>query len=103
LARISRTVLLLVVLAAGLSPRLFTGDSLPTLTGTASAATVGDRTLTLVNRTRETIWPAVWPGSVSGTTGWTLPPGKSLSLTVSDTWNARLWGRTGCHFDAAGR
>ena len=114
MARTWRTVLLVVLLAAGLSPQLF-ADSLPTLTGTATAAsavaahgaaprsaTASDRTLTLVNRTRETIWPAAWPGSVSGTTGWTLPPGKSLSLTVSDTWNARLWGRTGCHFDAAG-
>jgi len=40
---------------------------------------------------------------VSGRTGWTLPPGRSLSITVANTWNARLWGRTGCRFDAAGR
>jgi hypothetical protein len=57
----------------------------------------------LVNRTRETIWPAAWPGSVSGRTGWTLPAGGSLSIVVADRWNARLWARTGCHFDAGGR
>jgi Thaumatin family len=112
--RTRRTVLLVVLLAAGLSPALFAGSD-PTSVGTATAATAagaagpaarsvvaGGRTLTLVNRTRETIWPAAWPGSVSGRTGWTLPAGKSLSITVSDTWNARLWGRTGCHLGATG-
>jgi hypothetical protein len=68
-----------------------------------SAATPRDRTVTLVNHTRVTIWPAAWPGSVSGTTGWTLPPGHSLTITVSNKWNARLWGRTGCRFNANGR
>ncbi len=62
-----------------------------------------ERTITLLNRTGVTIWPAAWPGSVSGTTGWTLAPGRSLSITVPDTWNSRLWGRTGCRFDAGGR
>jgi len=64
----------------------------------ATAAAAGDRTLTLVNHTRVTIWPAAWPGSVSGATGWTLPAGGSISITVPDHWNARLWGRTGCRF-----
>ena len=62
------------------------------------AALAGDRTITLVNGTRETIWPAAWPGSVSGRTGWTLPAGGSVSITVPDRWNARLWGRSGCRF-----
>ena len=64
------------------------------------SALAGERTLTLVNRTRETIWPAAWPGSVSGRTGWTLAAGSSVSIVVPDRWNARLWGRTGCRFDA---
>jgi hypothetical protein len=66
------------------------------------AATAGEHTLTLVNRTNTTIWPAAWPGDVSGETGWTLQPGDSLSITVPSGWNSRLWGRTGCHFDAGG-
>jgi Thaumatin family len=79
--------------------------------GTAASATqrpqtqahvASDRTITLLNRTRVTIWPAAWPGSVSGRTGWRLPPGASLRTTVPDHWNGRLWGRTGCHFDTAG-
>ncbi|HEX4732430.1 MAG TPA: thaumatin family protein [Solirubrobacterales bacterium] len=70
--------------------------------GTSGAATKaaipGTHTITLVNRTAETIWPAAWPGSTSGRTGWTLAPGASLSFHVPEGWNARLWGRTGCHF-----
>lgn len=61
-------------------------------------AVAGDRTVTLVNGTRATIWPAAWPGSVAGRTGWTLAAGGSISITVPDRWNARLWGRTGCRF-----
>jgi hypothetical protein len=68
-----------------------------------SEAVAPARTVTLVNRTRETIWPAAWPGAVNGRTGWRLPAGGSLTITVPGDWNARLWGRTGCHFDAAGR
>src|SRR5579871_1397528 len=64
-----------------------------------ASAPGGDRILALVNRTRATIWPAAWPGSVSGRTGWTLPAGGSVSITVPDRWNARLWGRSGCHFE----
>jgi hypothetical protein len=66
-------------------------------------ALAGERTVTLIARTRETIWPAAWPGSVSGRTGWTLSPGSAVSITVPDRWNARLWGRTGCRFDVGGR
>jgi hypothetical protein len=61
-------------------------------------ALAGERTITLINRTRATIWPAAWPGSVSGQTGWTLPAGGSVSVIVPDRWNGRLWGRTGCRF-----
>ena len=64
----------------------------------ARAAAAPTRTITLVNRTHETIWPAAWPGSTTGRTGWTLPAGRSLSFTVPGDWNARLWGRTGCRF-----
>jgi hypothetical protein len=56
----------------------------------------------LVNHTDQTIWPAAWPGSTSGQTGWTLPAGGSVSFTVPHEWNARLWGRTGCHFGGGG-
>jgi hypothetical protein len=60
------------------------------------------RTITLVNRTAETIWPAAFPGATNGRTGWVLPAGHHLTITVPGDWNARLWGRTGCHFTASG-
>ena len=78
---------------AGASPR----------TAAVSSALGQQRTITLVNRTRETIWPAAWPGSLSGRTGWTLAAGRSVSIRVPDRWNGRLWGRTGCRFDARGQ
>lgn len=86
-------VLYLAALAPGGSAAQVTGRQ-----PVAHASLAGNRTLTLVNRTRETIWPAAWPGAVSGRTGWRLPAGDSLSITVPDHWNARLWGRTGCSF-----
>jgi hypothetical protein len=66
----------------------------------AAAAAAPPRTITLVNATDQTIWPAATPGSTSGQTGWTLRPGAELSFKVPHDWNARLWGRTGCHFGA---
>jgi hypothetical protein len=87
-----RRILLLCALLAG---------AFAAVTPAAAAApATPTRTITLVNRTSETIWPAAWPGSLSGQTGWTLPAGQSLSFTVPGNWNARLWGRTGCHFGA---
>jgi Thaumatin family len=63
---------------------------------TATAAP--SRTITLVNHTGQTIWPAASPGSTSGQTGGTLKPGAEVSFQVPHDWDARLWGRTGCHF-----
>lgn len=103
--RLSRGVLLVVVIASG--AWLALGASGSAASGARPRVTRlgvgGERTITLVNRTRVTIWPAAWPGAVSGRTGWILPAGRSISVTVRDSWNARLWGRTGCHFDASGR
>jgi Thaumatin family len=109
-ARIRRNFRIVVWLAAGLWLAVLASGAAAVGTATTSArepvsrsALAGERTITLINRTRETIWPAAWPGSVSGRTGWTLPAGSSVSITVPDRWNARLWGRTGCRFDAGGR
>ena len=74
--------------------------------GTVSAATAsaaaGPHTIYLVNATEETVWVAAWPGSTTGQTGWTVPPGAGTSFTVGAGWNSRVWGRTGCHFGSAG-
>ncbi|MER5789854.1 thaumatin family protein [Streptomyces sp. NPDC001980] len=70
----------------------------------AAAGTPGKRTITLVNRLDQTIWPAIAadPKHPVEATGWVLRPGASLSFTIPDHWDVRLWARTGCSFDAAG-
>ncbi len=72
--------------------------------GQPKAATAGKRTVTLVNRLDQTIWPAIAadPKHPVEATGWVLKPGASLSFTVPDHWDVRVWARTGCSFDAAG-
>ncbi|MGW4912434.1 thaumatin family protein [Streptomyces sp. NPDC004270] len=71
---------------------------------TAAAKTPGKRTITLVNRLDQTIWPAIAadPKHPVEATGWVLRPGASLSFRIPDHWDVRLWARTGCSFDAAG-
>lgn len=74
-------------------------------TGSRSGvATPGKRTITLVNRLSQTIWPAIAadPKHPVEATGWVLKPGASLSFSIPDHWDVRLWARTGCSFDAAG-
>ena len=77
--------------------------------GTGAVGTVpvpgpGRRTLTLVNRLGQTIWPAVAadPAHPVAATGWVLAPGASLTILVPDHWDVRVWARTGCVFNAAG-
>ena len=53
----------------------------------------------------QTIWVASGeqtPTPALTTTGWVLPPGQFVTITVPDRWNGRFWGRTGCRFDATG-
>jgi hypothetical protein len=61
--------------------------------------------VTFVNAVQQTIWVAAAEQTATpalATTGWVLPAGRSLTITVPDHWNGRIWGRTGCVFDAAG-
>ena len=100
-ARVARLALLvLVVLMPAAGPAAAVAAGSPAIAVGRPAA---PRTVTLVNRTLQTIWPAAGPGSVNGVSGWRLPPGHTLRFTVPGNWNARVWGRTGCRFDAAGR
>ena len=70
----------------------------------AAVAGAGTRLITFVNLTAQTIWPAAEadPKQPLASTGWVLAPGASVSFAMPDHWNGRLWGRTGCSFDAAG-
>ncbi|MFD6999183.1 thaumatin family protein [Streptomyces mirabilis] len=71
---------------------------------TTAAKTPGKRTITLINRLNQTVWPAIAadPKHPVEATGWVLRPGASLSFAIPDHWDVRLWARTGCSFDAAG-
>jgi hypothetical protein len=76
--------------------------------GAARRSTVreGPRQVTFVNHMTETIWVAASPGNAPARlteTGWKLPAGKQVTITVPNHWNGRFWGRTGCHFDAVGK
>src|SRR6185312_14948065 len=70
----------------------------------AHGVPAGWRTLTMVNRLDETIWPAIAadPKHPISATGWVLAPGASLTILIPDHWDVRLWARTGCSFNAAG-
>jgi hypothetical protein len=85
---------------------------LPTMSPTRSAIptavapkTAGQRQVVFVNQMQETIWVAA--ASSGGhaaltTSGWVLPAGTSVSITIPDAWNGRFWGRTGCSFNSSG-
>ncbi|EEE53654.1 hypothetical protein OsJ_36960 [Oryza sativa Japonica Group] len=65
----------------------------------AAAAAVDAATITMVNRCSYTVWPGALPGG-----GARLDPGQSWSISVTaGTPAARIWPRTGCSFDGAGR
>jgi len=77
---------------------------IPSSTSGSLVAPAGWRTLTMVNRLDQTIWPAIAadPNHPISATGWVLAPGASLSILIPDHWDVRMWARTGCSFDAAG-
>ena len=71
-----------------------------------TVAPAGQRLVTFVNSLTQTLWVAA--GSrlqqpALSTTGWVLPAGQRLTITVPDKWNGRFWGRTGCTFDSGGK
>lgn len=76
------------------------GKSVPSAPG----AFPGGRTVTLVNRLSQTIWPAIAadPDHPVSATGWVLAPGATVTFPVPDHWDVRVWARTGCSFDAHG-
>ena len=86
----------------------FSAVAVTPLAGAEGRASVpeGPRQVTFVNHMDETIWVAATPGNAPAPltkTGWRLPAGGQLTITVPNHWNGRFWGRTGCHFNAAGK
>lgn len=95
---------------AGLSPGAHTTASghasTPPSTKSSPKPAAGERSVTFVNAVHETIWVAAYqqtPKPALKTTGWVLPTGQTLTISVPDKWNGRFWGRTGCSFDGSGR
>ncbi|WP_051367178.1 thaumatin family protein [Hamadaea tsunoensis] len=106
-----------VVAAAGATPGVPpSGSSSASPSGSSSGSPVkrsaspvarpaGSRLFTFDNRLAETLWIAGWqqtPQPALATTGWVLPAGGTLTISVPDRWNGRFWARTGCSFDASG-
>ncbi|CAH9120573.1 unnamed protein product [Cuscuta epithymum] len=57
----------------------------------------------VINKCDYTVWPGILGNAGSaglGSTGFELPPGGSRAFQVSSSWSGRIWGRTGCAFDA---
>ncbi|CDP04967.1 unnamed protein product [Coffea canephora] len=62
-------------------------------------------TFTVANYCPFTIWPGTLAGSGTPqlpTTGFQLQSGQSLRIPAVPGWSGRIWGRTGCTFDASG-
>ncbi|KAG6422802.1 hypothetical protein SASPL_113183 [Salvia splendens] len=59
----------------------------------------GARVFTIVNYSRETIWPAVYAGENFSGGGFALKNGKSCTFTAPVSWSGRIWGRTSCRFN----
>lgn len=83
----------------------------PTSSGPTPAAgtthvTTGHRQVTFVNNVNQTVWVASGEQTrqpALPVSGWVLPAGQSVTVSVPDKWNGRFWGRTGCSFDASGK
>ena len=62
-------------------------------------------TFTITNNCPYTIWPGTLAGSGTPqlpTTGFQLDSGQSVKIPSVPGWSGRIWGRTGCSFDASG-
>jgi hypothetical protein len=70
-----------------------------------TAVPAGYRQITVVNAVNQTIWAATNQNAQHPipVTGWKLAPGQSVTFTVPPGWGGRVWGRTGCTFDSAGK
>jgi hypothetical protein len=98
LRRLAIIAAVLFLGATASSLALAAGPSAPAAPSAPRTAPAGGHTIYMINRTEVPIWVAAWPGSTTGQTGWKLAAGAGSSFKVPVGWNARLWGRTGCHF-----
>ena len=78
--------------------------SAPAVSEPPPSGAAGSRLVTFVNRMQQTIWVAAAPDPSEplAATGWVLPAGQTVTISVPNRWNGRFWGRTGCVFNSAG-
>ncbi|KAK7376107.1 hypothetical protein VNO78_34959 [Psophocarpus tetragonolobus] len=63
-------------------------------------------TFIVVNKCSYPVWPGILSGAGTpqlATTGFGLQPGESNAVAVPAGWSGRLWGRTLCSTDSAGK
>ncbi|XP_059623485.1 thaumatin-like protein 1 [Cornus florida] len=63
-------------------------------------------TFTIVNQCSYPVWPGILSSAGTpplSTTGFTLQPAESTSISVPTSWSGRLWGRTICASDSTGK
>lgn len=63
-------------------------------------------TFTIINKCSYTVWPGILSGAGTAqlsTTGFVLQPGQSNTMDLPTGWSGRLWGRTLCSQDPAGK
>ncbi|CAN6244222.1 unnamed protein product [Urochloa humidicola] len=71
-----------------------------------SISGVWSKSFTITNNCGHTVWPGVLSGAGSpalDSTGFQLAPGQSQTLSAPAGWSGRLWGRTLCSTDSAGK
>ena len=71
----------------------------------SSFFSISSCTFTITNNCPFTIWPGTLAGSGTPqlpTTGFRLDSGQTLRIPSVPGWSGRIWGRTGCTFDASG-
>ncbi|KAL8543254.1 hypothetical protein ACS0TY_003972 [Phlomoides rotata] len=80
--------------------------SLLLLSSSLLSGVVDSTTFKIVNKCRRTIWPGILTGADRpqlNPTGFILKSGKSRTLRVPRSWSGRVWGRTHCSTDSAGK
>ncbi|KAI4967487.1 hypothetical protein ZWY2020_025829 [Hordeum vulgare] len=72
----------------------------------ASVTGVASKSFAITNNCEYTVWPGILSSAGSpgmDSTGFALAPGESRTMPVPAGWSGRLWGRTLCTTDPAGK
>jgi hypothetical protein len=79
---------------------------IPTFFLSAPIVVYASHDFTFINQCSEPVWVGALgaPGKqVPRDGGWRQDPGTSSTVAIQDAWSGRIWARTGCTFDIAGK